>query len=80
VPEEVKAKIMSNVTRAALLVEAEGKPGDVAAFFDEVLASIARHFPGALVQVGEVPAEGEPRPAASTEYATSSGSKASRTA
>lgn len=78
--DPVKAKVMTNVTRAALLVEAEGQPADVAKLFDEVLASVARHFPGAVVQVEAGTESDEARGSVYTTSAAQRAGKASRTA
>ncbi len=86
-PEPVKARIMGNVTRAAVIVEAEGETQEVAALFDSVIASMARHYPGVGVELGfeeasgsdETGESGQDEGAGGSVYTTSSRRRAGQT-
>ena len=56
----MKAFVRSSVTRAKMEVEVEGNTEEIAAIFDGVLASVARHFPALEVEIaGQTVAQDE---------------------
>ena len=59
---DVKASVRSRVTRAQLEVEVEGEPHQIGEVFDSILASVAKHFPGASIDVNTATVEDEDAP------------------
>jgi hypothetical protein len=51
----VKASVSTFVTKARLMVEVEGTAAEISDVFDGVLASVAKHFPNADIEVGAGP-------------------------